>query len=166
MTILVFCAVLIAALRHTSWNALVKTGNNKQTGMLLLTLAHAFFGLCLIPFLPMPQGEVWVWVLVSGIIHMFYQLFLGFACERGDLSRVHPIVRGGAPIIVLLISLMFGIDALDGFYFLGILVLCLGIVMMAHGVFSSGEDRKLIPMAMGSACAQRAIHWWMVLARG
>ena len=111
------------------------------------------FGLCLILFLPVPQGEVWVWVLVSGIIHMFYQLFLGFACERGDLSRVHPIARGGALIIVLLISLMFGIDALGGFDFLGILVLCLGIVMMARGVFSSGEDRKLIPVAMGSACA-------------
>ena len=111
------------------------------------------FGLCLIPFLPMPQGEVWIWVLVSGIIHMFYFLFLGFAYERGDLSRVCPIARGGALIIVLLISLMFGIDALDGFYFLGILVLCLGIVMMARGVFSSGEDRKLIPVAMGSACA-------------
>ena len=93
MTILVFCAVLIAALLHASWNGLVKTGDNKQTGMLLLTLAHAFFGLCLIPFLPMPQGEVWVWVLG------------------------------------------------------------LGIVMMARGVFSSGEDRKLIPMAMVSACA-------------
>ena len=121
--------------------------------MLLLTLAQAFFGLCLIPFLPMPQGEVWIWVLVSGIIHMFYFLFLGFSYERGDLSRVCPIARGGALIIVLLISLMFGIDALGGFYFLGILVLCLGIVMMARGVFSSGEDRKLIPVAMGSACA-------------
>ena len=32
-------------------------------------------------------------------------------------------------------------------------VLGLGIVMMARGVFSSGEDRKLIPMAMVSACA-------------
>ena len=93
MTILVFCAVLIAALLHASCNGLVKTEDNKQTGMLLLILAHAFFGLCLIPFLPMPQGEVWVWVLG------------------------------------------------------------LGIVMMARGVFSSGEDRKLIPMAMVSACA-------------
>ena len=32
-------------------------------------------------------------------------------------------------------------------------MLGLSIVMMARGVFSSGEDRKLIPMAMGSACA-------------
>jgi len=43
MTILVFCAVLIAALLHASWNALVKTGDNKQTGILLLTLPHSIF---------------------------------------------------------------------------------------------------------------------------
>jgi drug/metabolite transporter (DMT)-like permease len=48
---------------------------------------------------------------------------------------------------------MFGIDPLGRFDLLGILVFGVGIVMMARGVFSSGEDRKLIPMAIGSACA-------------
>ena len=153
MTVLVFCAVLIAALLHAGWNALVKTGNNKQTAMLILTLAHAFFGLCLIPFLPMPQGEVWIWLLASGFTHMFYQLFLGFAYERGDLSRVYPIARGGAPMIVLTVSVLFGVDTLRGFDFLGILVLGLGILLMARGVFNSGEDHKLIFLAVGSACA-------------
>jgi drug/metabolite transporter (DMT)-like permease len=153
MTALVFCAVLIAALLHSGWNALVKTGNNKQTAMLILTLAHAFFGLCLIPFLPMPQGEVWIWLLASGFTHMFYQLFLGFAYERGDLSRVYPIARGAAPMIVLTVSVLFGVDTLRGFDFLGILVLGLGILLMARGVFNSGEDHKLIFLAVGSACA-------------
>ena len=153
MTVLVFCAVLIAALLHAGWNALVKTGNNKQTAMLILTLAHAFFGLCLIPFLPMPQGEVWIWLLASGFIHMFYQLFLGFAYERGDLSRVYPIARGGAPMIVLTVSVLFGVDTLRGFDFLGILVLGLGILLMARGVFNSGEDHKVIFLAVGSGCA-------------
>ena len=153
MTVLVFCAVLIAALLHAGWNALVKNGNNKQTAMLILTLAHAFFGLCLIPFLPMPQGEVWIWLLASGFTHMFYQLFLGFAYERGDLSRVYPIARGGAPMIVLTVSVLFGVDTLRGFDFLGILVLGLGILLMARGVFNSDEDHKLIFLAVGSACA-------------
>ena len=153
MTVLVFCAVLIAALLHAGWNALVKTRNNKQTAMLILTLAHAFFGLCLIPFLPMPQGEVWIWLLASGFTHMFYQLFLGFAYERGDLSRVYPIARGGAPMIVLTVSVLFGVDTLRGFDFLGILVLGLGILLMARGVFNSDEDHKLIFLAVGSACA-------------
>jgi drug/metabolite transporter (DMT)-like permease len=84
---------------------------------------------------------------------MFYQLFLGFAYERGDLSRVYPIARGAAPLIVLIVSLCFGIDSLRGMDLLGILVLGLGIFLMAHGVFRSGEDRQLIPLALGSAAA-------------
>ena len=117
MTVLVFCAVLLAALLHARWNASVKTGNNKQTAMLVLTLAHASFGLCFIPFFPMPQGEVWIWLLASGFIHMFYQLFLGFAYQRGDLSRAYSIARCGAPVIVLIVSVVFGFDTLHGFDF-------------------------------------------------
>ena len=153
MTGLVFSSVVLAALLHASWNALVKTGQNKQSGMLLLTLAHAFFGLCLLPFVSVPQGAAWLWLIASGLIHMFYQLFLGFAYERGDLSRVYPIARGAAPMIVLIVSLSFGIDTLRSLDLLGILVLGLGIVLMAYGVFSSGEDRRLISLALGSAAA-------------
>ena len=153
MTGLVFSSVVMAALLHASWNALVKTGQNKQSGMLLLTLAHAFFGLCLLPYVSVPQGAAWLWLIASGLIHMFYQLFLGFAYERGDLSRVYPIARGAAPMIVLIVSLSFGIDTLRSLDLLGIFVLGLGIVLMAHGVFSSGEDCKLIPLALGSAAA-------------
>ena len=139
MTGLVFSSVVLAALLHASWNALVKTGHNKQSGMLLLTLAHAFFGLCLLPFVSVPQGAAWLWLIASGLIHMFYQLFLGFAYERGDLSRVYPIARGAAPMIVLIVSLSFGIDPLRGLDLLGILVLGLGIVLMAHGVLQLGR---------------------------
>ena len=35
----------------------------------------------------------------------------------------------------------------------GIAVLGVGILLMAQGVFSNGENRKLIPYALGSACA-------------
>ncbi|MGB0798577.1 MAG: EamA family transporter [Planktomarina sp.] len=153
MTILVFLAVLFAALLHASWNALVKTGQNKQTGMLLLTLGHAVVGICLVPFLAFPTGQVWIWLLASGVIHMFYQLFLGFAYEKGDLSRVYPIARGAAPMIVLVVSLVFGIDDVGAGDLLGIIVLGIGILLMSHGVFKSGEDRKLIPLALGSAVA-------------
>ena len=153
MSIFVFISVMVAALLHAAWNALVKNGEDKQAGMLLLTLGHAFFGLCLIPFFSIPTGQVWLWLLASGVIHSFYQLFLGFAYERGDLSRVYPIARGGAPVIVLVASLFFGIDSLGLFDLIGILVVGLGILLLGLGVFSLDEDRKLIPLALGSAFA-------------
>jgi len=153
VSIFVFSCVMIAALLHAGWNALVKTSADKQTGMLLVTLVHASIGLCLIPFLPIPNGKVWLWLLASGFIHMCYQLLLGFAYERGDLSRVYPIARGAAPMIVLFVSLLLGIDSLELFELIGVLIVGIGIFLMGAGVFTSDEDRKLIPLALGSACA-------------
>lgn len=153
MSIFVFISVMFAALLHAGWNALIKNGVDKQAGMLLLTLGHAFIGLCFIPFFPVPTGQVWLWLLASGIIHTFYQLFLGFAYERGDLSRVYPIARGAAPMIVLVVSLLFGLDKLDFYDLIGASVIGIGILLMGLGIFNLGEDRKLIPLALGSAFA-------------
>jgi len=104
-------------------------------------------------WLPLPGPEVWPWLIASGIIHMFYQLFLAYAYEQGDLSRVYPISRGSAPLIVLGVSALFLSDVITGAEYLGIAILGLGIVTMASGALMSGESRKLIPYALGAACA-------------
>lgn len=156
MSFLVFCSVLCAAFLHAGWNALIKTANNPQTGMLLANFCHAGIGICFVLFYPLPKEEVWGWLLASGLIHMCYQLFLGFAYEKGDLSRVYPMARGGAPIIVLIVSVSLGIDTLGGFELIGILMLGIGILLMTRGILRSGEDRKLLPFVLGSACATAA----------
>ena len=100
-----------------------------------------------------PVADAWPWLLGSGIIHMFYQIFLSYAYEHGDLSRVYPIARGAAPMIVLVVSWVFLSDTITQTEFAGIVVLGAGILLMAHGVFSGGEQRKMLPFALGSAVA-------------
>ncbi|MFC6686740.1 hypothetical protein [Jhaorihella thermophila] len=95
MSPFVLLAVLGAALLHAGWNALIKTGASKQTSMLILTLGHAAIGALVVATRPVPALEVWPWLIGSGAIHMAYQLFLAYAYEQGDLSRVYPIARGG-----------------------------------------------------------------------
>ncbi len=153
MTLSVFLAVLLAALLHAGWNAIVKTGLSKQTSMFLLSVGHAAIGGVVALTQPFPAPEVWPWLFASGLIHMAYQLFLAYAYEQGDLSRVYPIARGAAPMIVLLVSLAFLADPLQHWDFIGILVLGAGIALMARGVFSSGESRRMLPFAFGAACA-------------
>lgn len=153
MSLFVFFAVLAAAALHAGWNALIKTGGDKQAGMLMLTLGHAAIGAMVVPFFPLPGPEVWPWLIGSGMIHMAYQLFLGFAYEHGDLSRVYPIARGTAPLIVTLVGAAILTDEITGREYAGILILGIGILMMARGVFTSGESRRLLPFALGSAVA-------------
>ncbi len=153
MTPTVFFAVLAAALLHAAWNAGVKTGANKQTAMLILTVWQGLFGLMIVIWRPFPAPEVWPWLIASGVVHMLYQLFLAYAYEQGDLSRVYPLARGSAPLMVLVFSVLALPDIVQPLEYAGVAVLGLGIVMMARGALTSGESRKLIPFALGAACA-------------
>ena len=153
MTIWVLAAVLGAAFLHALWNALIKLGTSKLTSMLILTLVQGGMGLLVALTRPFPDPQVWLWLLASGVFHAAYKLFLAFAYEQGDLSRVYPIARGAAPMLVLVISALLLPDVIATWEYIGILVLGLGILLMARGVFSSGESRRLVPLALGSAMA-------------
>jgi len=153
MSALVFFAVLGAAFLHASWNALIKTGGDKQASMLLLTLGHAAIGCVVVLFRPLPVAEAWPWLVASGLIHMAYQLLLAQAYEHGDLSRVYPIARGAAPMLVALVGAVALADAVTALEYAGIVLLGLGILGMARGVFTSGESRRMLPFALGSALA-------------
>ena len=156
MTVTVFFAVMAAALLHATWNALIKTGKNKQTAMAILTVMQSAVGIGVACFRPLPASDVWPWLIGSGIVHMAYQLFLAYAYEQGDLSRVYPISRGGAPLLVLLFGLVFLADPLTLTDYVGIGVLGFGIALMARGVFQNNESRRLLPFAVGAACATAA----------
>ena len=153
MSTIVFLAVLGAAFLHAFWNGQIKTGVSKQTSMLILTVGQGGIGLFVAVFRGLPVTEAWPWLIASGVIHMLYQLFLAYAYEQGDLSRVYPIARGAAPMIVVIFSVLFLTDPINGWEYIGIAVLGAGIVLMARGVFGNNESLGLLPFALGSACA-------------
>jgi drug/metabolite transporter (DMT)-like permease len=134
----IFLAVLGAAFLHALWNALIKLGTSKVGGMVILSIVEVPIGLVVVLLTPAIDRAAVPWVIAAGCTHFAYKFFLTYAYDRGDLSRVYPIARGAAPMIVALF---------------GSAVLAAGILLMARGVFTSGEDRKLLPFALGSACA-------------
>ena len=156
MTFTVFIAVIGAALLHATWNAMVKTGGDKLTGMILVVVSNGLMGLVVAGFYPLPGADVWPWIIASGVIRTVYYLALGFAYEHGDLSRVYPIARGAAPLFVLGAGAFVLTDQISGNQAAGILLLGLGILMMARGVFTNGESRRLVPYAVASAMATAA----------
>ena len=153
MSLFVFLAVLGAALLHATWNALIKVGASKMTGMVIMTAVQGTAGFLIALGRPLPEGTVWLWLVASGVLHAAYKLFLAYAYENGDLSRVYPIARGVAPLIVLALGAILLADDISMPAYAGIVVLGLGILMMANGVFASGENRRLLPFALCSAMA-------------
>ncbi len=156
MTTFVLLAVLGSAFLHALWNSLVKTGASRLGAMVILSVCEVPIGLTVALIRPAPELHVLPWVLASGLVHFFYKFFLTLAYERGDLSRVYPIARGTAPLAVALTSGLFLTDVITLVEFAGITILGLGILMMAQGVLANGENRRLIPFALGAAAATAA----------
>ncbi len=100
----VLLAVLGGALLHASWNALVKSSQDKALDNALL---HVLAGLIALPALlltGLPAPASWPWVLASALIHVGYHLALAGAYRHGDLGLTYPIMRGVAPLLVALAS--------------------------------------------------------------
>ena len=153
MTIGILFAVLGAAFLHALWNAMIKIGSSKVGGMMVLSIAEIPIGLAVGLSRPVMAAQVWPWVAAAGCTHFAYKSFLTFAYDHGDLSRVYPIARGAAPMVVLLVGGFVLADQIEVAEYLGIVILGIGILLMTRGVFSSGEERKLLPFALGSAGA-------------
>jgi drug/metabolite transporter (DMT)-like permease len=153
VTIGVLLAVLAAAFLHAAWNALLKRGPSKQGTMFVLSVTEVAVGLPIALSRAMPAPEVWPWVLASGATHLAYKLFLLYAYDHGDLSRVYPIARGAAPMMELIAGAVLLSDSVTAAEYAGIAVIGAGILAMAAGAFRHGESRRLVPLALGSAVA-------------
>lgn len=153
MSLGVFLAVLGAAFLHAVWNALIKLGTSKVGTMMILSVVEVPIGLAVVLVSPPIDMAAVPWVIAAGCTHFAYKFFLTYAYDHGDLSRVYPIARGAAPMIVALVGGLFIADAISARQYLAIAILGGGILLMARGIFAHGENRRMLPFALGSACA-------------
>src|SRR5260221_7427838 len=100
MSIPVFVMVLGAALVHATWNALVKSHEDRP-GLIKIMFATQFaVSVFLVPFVAVPAPAIWPYLFASAVLGAGYMVFLNWAYRIGDLSHVYPFARGIAPLIV------------------------------------------------------------------
>ena len=149
---LTFVAVLLAALMHAGWNAIVKLGLDRFSSILLLALAQGALAALLIPVFPLPARGSWPWIGAAAFLHTGYKLFLIRAYAHGDLGQVYPIARGTAPLIVAVAGFLFLGEALDLSGAASVALIGLGVVAMAlRGGALPGAAGPAIPWALGTA---------------
>ncbi len=100
----IIALVLLAAVLHASWNAVVKSDVDRLASMGLVMIVGSMIGLAAVPFLPLPAPEAWKFLIGSTLVHIFYYIFLLKAYRWGDLSHVYPIARGMGPLLVAIFS--------------------------------------------------------------
>ena len=141
----VLLLVLLAAVLHASWNALVKAGEDKLVMQTLVISVHGFLAMPLLVFLPLPGPASWPYLAASALIHFVYYAGVIGAYRHGDLSQVYPIARGSAPALVALGAWVVAGEALSAWELLGVFTVSLGIISLTglprrRNREGSGED--------------------------
>lgn len=152
LTLPIVGLVLMTALMHASWNAMVRAGDDRLSVLALMTGGCALIGLPLAFFVPFPSLEVWGILGLTLILHTGYKLFLVRAYNFGGLSHVYPLARGTAPLLVAIAAFLLLGETLS-YVALGGMVLITGAIMSF--AFRPGgmtpEERKATLYALMTA---------------
>jgi drug/metabolite transporter (DMT)-like permease len=127
LDLVVFFAVLAAAVMHAGWNVLVKLKLDRFLSMTLIQTLMGVMGLMMLAVFPLPAAASLPYAFVSGILHLGYNLFLVRSYRTGDLSQVYPIARGAAPLLTLLVTWFYVHEKIGIWGAIGIAVLVAGI---------------------------------------
>jgi drug/metabolite transporter (DMT)-like permease len=147
-------AVLGGAILHASWNALVKSSTDKQLDTITVTSGAGLLGLAGALVLPAPAPAAWPWIAASAVVHIAYFWTLSGAYRHGDLSVTYPIMRGGGPAIVALVSGLVFREVLTAPQTVGVLLVCAGILAFAT---HPTHDATMLRHALGFALANAVI---------
>ena len=150
MSLGIGCLVLLAAVLHASWNALLRAGEDRLWSMTIMCIAIALVCLALVPFSPMPEKASWGYAVLSAVLHVGYNLFLVRTYQRGDLGQTYPISRGSSPLLVSLGAAAFAHELPDAVAIAGVLLVSGGIIALAFQ--GRGIGRESLFYALGTGC--------------
>ena len=149
----VFLVVLFAALLHASWNGFVKHASDKFVSMGAVVIGHLPFAASMIFINPTPLEASWPYIIIGGLIHTGYQLFLIYSYRIGDFTQVYPIARGAAPMIIAFISVTFLGVHLGKWQLLGVALIGTGIMSLVIARSSEGlGNHRAGIMAFATGC--------------
>jgi drug/metabolite transporter (DMT)-like permease len=123
--------ILFAALLHASWNALLRVGADRLWSMTMMCVAVAIASSVIALFLAPPAQASWPYAVLSGVLHVGYNLFLVRSYKVGDLGQTYPIARGSSPILITLCALVFAGETLSTNALIGIVLVSGGIISLA-----------------------------------
>ncbi len=149
--------VLLGALLHASWNAVVKSAGDKFLNAVVVMTCSMVMAMAILPFMSQPLAASWPYLATSAVLQAVYVWLIAKAYHGGDMSVAYPLMRGTAPLLVALVSLPLIGEALPLLRWLGVLAVSLGVLVMAF-------DSLRVAKAGGSTVATALINACFIAA--
>jgi len=152
MPIDVMLAVLLGALLHAIWNAMIRGSSNRTLDTVLVVAGAGALMICALPFVPLPAPASWPYLIASGIIHIAYFLLVALSYRHGELSFVYPIMRGSAPAVSAITAALLLAEVPTAGGWLGVVLICGGVVLLAGDAWrKQAFNRNAALFAIGTA---------------
>lgn len=131
MSLEVTIAVLLAALLHASWNAMLKGGTHVLFDTGAIIVGSSVVALPFLFFLPLPSAASWPYLFGSITVHAAYYYLMINAYRSGELSLVYPLMRGVAPLITALLGIVWLREWPAALSWAGIVLISIGVIALA-----------------------------------
>ena len=123
--------VLLAAVLHASWNAMLHGNRDRFLSMTWMSIAIATISTLVVLFVPWPARAAWPYIVASGLVHIVYNVTLVRSYRRNDLAQAYPVARGSSPLLVTLGAALFAHEAIGPLHAFGIAMISGGIIAIA-----------------------------------
>ena len=155
MSFEVTLAVLLAALLHASWNAMIKGGSDVLLDTATIVAGAGLIGIPFLLVVPLPAPASWPYILGSIITHLAYYFLMVNAYRTGELSLVYPLMRGVAPLITAVLGILWLRELPAPISWLGMLLISVGVIALAlrptgNAPLLAGHGRA-VRFALGNA---------------
>lgn len=151
MSLSVVGLVLFSAVLHASWNALLKGGADRLRSATIMAMTGTAISLVLVSMLPAPRQASWLYIGLSGALHVAYNILLVVTYREGDLGLMYPIARGSSPMLVTLGAAAVAGERLDLASLFGVVLISAGILGLARDRRGLSSSHSIIPALMTGA---------------
>lgn len=134
----VMLAVLLGALLHACWNALIRGSSDRTLDTVLVVAGAAVIAAAALPFAPLPASASWPFLIASGLIHVVYFMLVALSYRHGELSFAYPIMRGSAPVISAMAAALLLAESPSAGGWLGVLLISGGVILLAGDSWRRG----------------------------
>jgi drug/metabolite transporter (DMT)-like permease len=144
---LLYGLVILSAIAHAIWNAMVKSAGDRAMTMVAIRAAGLVFGLAALPFVDWPAPESLKWLALTAAVMFAYYALLVRSYGAGDMSVVYPLARGIAPVLMTILAYLAIDEALAWPQIVAVGLISMGILALSFGV---GASRAAVGFALAT----------------
>ncbi len=146
-------AVLGAAVAHASWNAIAHGIKDRLAAFALIGAGGLVLAVPLLVASPLPAPASRVYLGISVLLHIAYQLLLMRCYRVGEFSQVYPLARGISPVLVTGAAWLLVGERLSGPQLAGVLLIPAGLACLVFIGRRPGRPALVAAAGTGLAIA-------------